>query len=153
MPVPASGARVANSDIQAASEGPAHTAAPALADGVEASRVGPGEAIEMVERGGLHLSQEMQLTYIIMGFGLVALLFLYLISRQRRVSALVLRIYVITIIVFGTLAVVASAYTTEQIAPVVGLFGTIAGYILGRGERSQAPEDDTSGGDGRRGAA
>lgn len=81
------------------------------------------------------MTQEMELTMMIMGFGLVALLVLFLMSKQPNTSPLVLRVYVITIIIFGTLAVVASAYTNDQIAPVVGLFGTIAGYVLGRSEK------------------
>jgi hydrogenase/urease accessory protein HupE len=115
----------------------------------------PSEAIVGVESGGLHTTQEMQLTFTIMGFGLVALLFLYLMSRQRHIPPFVLRVYVITIIIFGTLAVVASAYTNDQIAPVVGLFGTIAGYVLGRTDRPADPLTDTggSGGASRRDAA
>ena len=54
---------------------------------------------------------------------------------------MVLRIYVITIIVFGTLAIVAAGYSSEQVAPVMGLFGTIAGYILGRSERRDTPDE------------
>ncbi len=115
--------------------------APAEGVGAEATPISAGDAVRAVEAGGLHLSQEMQLTFGLMAFGLFALLFLYLISRRREPSAFLLRIYVITIIVFGTLAVVASAYTTDQIAPVVGLFGTIAGYVLGRGERNASPTE------------
>jgi len=109
--------------------------APAEMAAGPAIRVKPSEAIVGVERGGLHMTQEMELTMMIMGFGLVALLVLFLMSKQPNTSPLVLRVYVITIIIFGTLAVVASAYTNDQIAPVVGLFGTIAGYVLGRSEK------------------
>jgi len=107
--------------------------------GAPATPITAREAVTGVEVGGMHLTQEMQLTFTILGFGLFSLLFLFLMSRRRSISSFVLRIYVITIIIFGTLAVVASAYTTDQIAPVVGLFGTIAGYILGRGDREQRP--------------
>lgn len=97
------------------------------------------------EVGGLHLNAEMQFTLMIIIFALVSLLFLYLIARSGRATPFFLRIYLITIIVFGTIAVVSSAYATEQIAPVVGLFGTIAGYVLGKSDRpneAHTPESE-----------
>ena len=63
------------------------------------------------------------------------MLLLYLMVRSEKAGAFELRIYVITILIFGSLLIVSSAYSTEQIAPVIGFFGTIAGYILGRGDR------------------
>jgi hydrogenase/urease accessory protein HupE len=81
------------------------------------------------------------LTVIILVFGLIALGFLYAIARRPQTTPMVLRIYVITIIVFGTLAIVAAGYSSEQVAPVMGLFGTIAGYILGRSERKETPDE------------
>ena len=102
----------------------------------------PGEVISRSVAGtGLLSRAEISLTLIILVFGLIALGFLYAISRRAQAPLMVLRIYVITIIVFGTLAIVSAGYSSEQIAPVIGLFGTIAGYILGRSERKEAPDD------------
>lgn len=99
-------------------------------------QVSPSDAAKMAEVGGPHFNQEIQFTLLIILFALVSLLFLYLAAKEGKATPFFLRIYLITIIVFGTLAIVASAYTTEQIAPVVGLFGTIAGYVLGKSDGS-----------------
>jgi hypothetical protein len=90
---------------------------------------------------------EVQLTLIIFIFGLIAMGVFYLILRNDKVTPFVLRMYVIIILVFGTLLIVSSAYSTTQIAPVVGFFGTIAGYLLGRTEHS-ANSGDGGPGDG-----
>jgi hypothetical protein len=93
-----------------------------------------------VEAGSLSSLFELNLTIIIFVFGLLALILLYLMIRNERTTPFVMRIYVITILIFGSLLVVSSAYTTEQISPVIGFFGTIAGYILGRGDRPDDPK-------------
>jgi hydrogenase/urease accessory protein HupE len=102
-------------------------------------QITPGDAIGRVQAGGLHTVSENVLTLSIFIFGFVALYVLYLLARNERASPFVLRIYVITILIFGSLLVVANAYTTNQLAPVMGLFGTIAGYVLGRGDRPNEP--------------
>jgi hypothetical protein len=116
------------------------TAAPALPPPVDLAAAVPAqvsarEAVSRVEAGQLTTWFELNLTKLIFLFGLVALIFLYLAARSDRCTPFLLRIYVITILVFGSLLVVSSAYSTEQIAPVVGFFGTIAGYLLGKGDR------------------
>jgi hypothetical protein len=78
---------------------------------------------------------ELKITVIIFAFGLISLGVFYLLLRLEKATPYTLRIFVIIILVFGTLLVVSSAYTTAQIAPIVGFFGTIAGYLLGRTER------------------
>ena len=99
-------------------------------------KITPRAAAELREAGSFFSSGEIQLTLIIFVFGLIALgLFLWLV-RTDRATPLILRLYVIIILVFGTLLVVSSSYSTQQIAPVVGFFGTIAGYLLGRSDRS-----------------
>ena len=101
----------------------------------EPVQVTPNQARELAEVGTSRFDSEYTLTFVIIGFALIAFAALLFLTRRTRNAELVLRTYTVTIIIFGTLLVVSSAYTTEQIAPVVGLFGTIAGYILGRSER------------------
>lgn len=83
---------------------------------------------------------ELRLTLVILFFGLIAVAVFYAMVRTGKATGYNLRIFVVIILVFGTLLIVSSAYTTEQIAPVVGFFGTIAGYLLGRTDRRS---DDT----------
>lgn len=104
--------------------------------------IAPAKAAKLAEVGSFHTNQEMILTGMILAFALLSLGFLYLAVRTGRADSFFLRIYVITIIIFGTLLVVSSAYTTSQIAPVVGLFGTIAGYVLGRSEGSRGSSEE-----------
>lgn len=48
-----------------------------------------------------------------------------------------LRTFGVILIIMGTLFVIAAGFDSIQIAPAMGLFGTIAGYLLGRVERKQ----------------
>ena len=100
--------------------------------------VSPSQARELAEVGSVRFDSEYVLTFVIIGFAIIAFATLLFMTRRTRNTELVLRTYTVTVIIFGTLLVVSSAYTTEQIAPVVGLFGTLAGYILGRSERKGA---------------
>lgn len=103
----------------------------------------PGStASKMVEVGGFHTVGEVVMTGTILTFCFFCFMFLYLIVKSDRANPFVLRVYVITIVILGTLLVVSSSYAAEQIAPIVGLFGTIAGYVLGRGERDSGPKVD-----------
>ena len=43
-----------------------------------------------------------------------------------------IRGYTITLIITGTMVLICAGYSNDQIAPAMGLFGTIAGYLLGR---------------------
>jgi len=98
--------------------------------------VDPAQAMSLSRSGDLFTSGEFRMTGVIFLFGLVAMVVFYLLLRLEKATPYTLRIFVIIILVFGTLLIVSSAYTTQQISPVVGLFGTIAGYLLGRSERS-----------------
>ena len=61
--------------------------------------------------------------------------------RPPRQSANeILQLLSINLIVTGTLFLISAGFSAEQIAPGLGLFGTIAGYVLGRrmGEAANA---------------
>ncbi len=111
-----------------------------------------------IEAGSLRAPGEFDFTILIALFGCLALAFLYLLSRRMQDVSHVLRMYVVTIIVVGALMVVSSTYATNQIAPIVGLFGTIAGYVLGRSDspprrrdkQDPGAEDGEGPGDGPR---
>jgi hypothetical protein len=49
----------------------------------------------------------------------------------------ILRFNGITLIVSGALLLVVAGYSNQQVAPVMGLLGTIAGYLLGARERTE----------------
>ena len=106
----------------------------------EPAKIAPKAAAAIRESGSFFSLGEFQLTVIIFVFGLIALGAFLAMVRGGKATPYVLRLYVIIILVFGTLLVVSSSYTTSQIAPVVGFFGTIAGYLLGRTEKQASDE-------------
>ncbi|MNW14527.1 hypothetical protein D3C71_2127710 [compost metagenome] len=43
-----------------------------------------------------------------------------------------IKLLAVTLIVISTLFIITAGFDGEQIAPAMGLFGTIAGYMVGR---------------------
>jgi hypothetical protein len=97
-------------------------------------------------------AREELLSLAILFFGLVVLLVQFLLLRSpRRNSYEILQLLAINLIVTGTLFLISAGYGAEQIAPGLGLFGTIAGYVLGRragevGDESEARKGGNKGG-------
>jgi CHASE2 domain-containing sensor protein len=101
---------------------------------VTPDKVSPAEAVNQIQVGSLFTNQNLILTAIILLFALLALGLLYLIVCRDHREPFELRIFMITILVFGSLLVAAAGFGKDQLTPLIGFFGTIAGYILGRGE-------------------
>jgi uncharacterized membrane protein len=87
---------------------------------------------------------EFYLTLIVAGLAVIALgmEFFLLRKTQRPKSEDILRVFGVTLIIIGTLFFVTAGYNSLQIAPAMGLFGTVAGYLLGRGTRKNEPAND-----------
>ena len=82
---------------------------------------------------------EFQLSLAVLFFGLVTLAAQYILmwkSGFEYQSAL--RMSTVTLVIIGTLFVITAGLGADQIAPAMGLFGTIVGYLLGRGEGEKA---------------
>ena len=88
--------------------------------------------------------REFWLTCIILVFGLTIILVEFFLLRRvvEQKTEEIARTYTVTLIIIGTLVLISSGYSNQQIAPALGLFGTIAGYPLGRSEakKEQAGE-------------
>ncbi len=69
----------------------------------------------------------------VLGFSAIAMLLAtVLLWRTNAPAQQVLRVFgVITIVAFSALLLVVG-YNNEQLTPIVGLFGAIAGYLLGK---------------------
>jgi hypothetical protein len=77
-------------------------------------------------------SQELILSMAVLLFGVYAATLQYkLLSSAKSSADEALRTLAVTLIVVISLALVSSGYGKEQITPVLGLFGTIIGYLLG----------------------
>lgn len=109
---------------------------------VDPEPIAPADAADQADIGGFFSAGEIQLTVIIFIFGLLALLLFFMLVKTGKATPFLMRIYVVLILVFGTLLVLSSSYTTKQIAPLVGFFGTIAGYLLGRTEKGDDDAKD-----------
>ena len=103
-------------------------------DAVNAAQKSASYVTKNAQAGSGFSWHEIQLTIIIFIFGLIATLLFYLLVKTGKFDQFLMRIYVVIILVFGSLLVVSSGYATDQVAPVIGFFGTIAGYLLGRSE-------------------
>ncbi|MGV3586310.1 MAG: hypothetical protein ACO1OF_04855 [Adhaeribacter sp.] len=91
----------------------------------------PAETTEVVALPITRL--EFQLSLYVLAFGiLVILLEIYLIRNKNISSEDTIKFVIITIIIVSTLFLITAGYSNDQIAPAVGLLGTIAGYLLGR---------------------
>jgi hypothetical protein len=78
-------------------------------------------------------SFEFQLSIIVLSFGLLVVLVEVFLIRTRRISSEdSIKFITITLIITSTLFLITAGYSNDQIAPAVGLLGTIAGYLLGK---------------------
>ncbi len=95
--------------------------------------------------------REQLLSYAILLFGTAVLFVQYLLLRTpKRNSYEILQLLAINLIVTGTLFLISAGFSAQQISPGLGLFGTIAGYVLGRRAGDTAKSDSTD--DNHRGA-
>jgi hypothetical protein len=77
-------------------------------------------------------------TFALLSFVLVA----FLIWKNKRAEQ-ILRTFGILIIIFAAVFLVVAGYSDTQITPVIGLLGTVAGYLLGRRIEDKDVKHDT----------
>lgn len=53
-----------------------------------------------------------------------------------------IKLIAVTLIVISTLFIITAGFDSEQIAPAMGLFGTIAGYMLGRANNKEGAKEE-----------
>lgn len=70
--------------------------------------------------------------------------FLLLRSASRIKPQDSLRIFGVILIILGTLFLITAGFSSQQMAPALGLFGTIAGYLLGRADRKGEEKHEES---------
>jgi hypothetical protein len=85
------------------------------------------------------VEQAMTISCVVLVFGLMVTLVAAWLVRKGTSHTAVLRVFgTILILVFSVFLVVAG-YDDKQIAPVLGLLGTVAGYLLGKTDKETAP--------------
>ncbi len=102
----------------------------------------PPEPADLGSRAVTPLSRlEFTLSMTVLVFGLlVILLEIFLIKNKKISSEDTIKFIIITLIITSTLFLITAGYSNDQIAPAVGLLGTIAGYLLGRIQNSNQKE-------------
>lgn len=76
---------------------------------------------------------EHQLSIAVLVFGLIALLVQSsLLWKSGFDNQAAIKMSTVTLVIIGTLFVITAGFDSEQIAPAMGLFGTICGYLLGK---------------------
>lgn len=87
----------------------------------------------------------MTMSAVVLIFGIVVLVLCAGLMRSSRPSPeAILRVFGTVLIITGALFLVVAGYTDQQVAPVMGLLGTLAGYLLGKGSPNEprAPRAD-----------
>lgn len=77
-------------------------------------------------------------------FALVSLILVTVLLCKSRSAEQILRTFGILVIIFAAVFLVVSGYSETQITPVIGLLGTIAGYLLGRRIEPPPTADEAS---------
>lgn len=76
---------------------------------------------------------EFWLALLIVFFGTVVVIIQYSLLRKRDFDGNdILKVFGVTLIIVGTLFLIAAGFGDKQIASAMGLFGTLAGYLLGK---------------------
>jgi predicted membrane metal-binding protein len=81
----------------------------------------------------------LQLSSWILMLGALALVLSAALMFRQRSASHVIRIFGIIIIVTLSTLLVVVGYSNEQLTPVIGLFGAIAGYLLGKESSETSP--------------
>jgi hypothetical protein len=89
----------------------------------------PTKNVDFPEKAKLKTLSEIWFSISILVFGLIIILMeIFLIRRRTLNGENALKFVTITLIIISALFLIAAGYSNDQIAPAVGLLGTIAGY-------------------------
>jgi hypothetical protein len=80
---------------------------------------------------------ELWLSIAVLAFGLAVVIGqIYLFQQREESVSEAMKYLSVTVIIIGGLFLVTAGYGNDQIAPIIGLMGTIAGYLMGRQQPS-----------------
>lgn len=97
----------------------------------------PGHALQPdvlppIQRWHEPIEIAFSLGVLVFGAALITLFTRTLLKLGKDWRTVYLRLVVLTVVVTAGLFALAAGYTDEQIAPMMGLLGTLVGYLLGR---------------------
>jgi hypothetical protein len=82
----------------------------------------------------------MTMSAAILIFGAVIIGIAAYLIRNEKDSQLILRVLATILILTLTVFLIVAGYSDHQIAPAIGLLGTIAGYLLGKESKTAPPQ-------------
>lgn len=86
-------------------------------------------------------SYEIWLSFGVLIFGLIVMgIELYLMKVNKFDQNQTIKFVLVTLIITSALFLIAAGFSNNQIAPAMGLLGTVAGYLLGKGDTPAANE-------------
>jgi hypothetical protein len=82
----------------------------------------------------------MLLSVGVLVFGLVVLGMIVLLRlKAASAESTTFRLFGLTLVITAGLFLIVAGYSQQQIAPMMGLLGTVAGYLLGKSEDVKGP--------------
>lgn len=103
----------------------------------------PSDPPEAKARFNYTSSPEFFLALMVCGISISALLMQFLLLKKSSKPKCedTSQVFGLTLIIMGALFSVSAGFSAEQIAPTMGLFGTIAGYLLGKSEKKEREDN------------
>lgn len=119
--------------------------AQALPDKMQTPPV-PEPTADVSNAPNLMTSFEFYLSCIVLVFGLIGIFAIYKLGKNRNLNnEEILKLFLVTVIVVAVLFVISAGYGDRQIAPAMGLFGSVIGYLFGRqSTKEEPPQQQTS---------
>jgi NhaP-type Na+/H+ or K+/H+ antiporter len=85
------------------------------------------------------VTDAMTISASVLVFGLVIIAIAAWLLRHERESQVILRALATILIVTFAVFLIVAGYSDRQIAPAMGLLGTLAGYLLGKDTKEAVP--------------
>ena len=96
------------------------------------------EYVAVANRGAVtKAAMTLSLGLLLFGIIILGLEITLTLQIAKRWSQSSIRLIGLTLVILAGLFLITAGYSQQQIAPMIGLLGTIAGYLLGKTEASQ----------------
>lgn len=96
-----------------------------------------------VEPSGIPMEFWHSLSILIFGILIIGIE-VYLIIKDQIKAQDVMKYIIVTLIITCVMFLITAGHHSDQIAPAMGLLGTIAGYLLGKGGNDKKETEKTS---------
>ena len=81
------------------------------------------------------------LTVSVLVFGILVIVTMAVLVLRKSQTGEILRLFTVPMVIVAAVFLVVTGFSNEQITPVIGLLGTLAGYILGVQSQKGEPKN------------